>query len=132
MNKLKASSGKCYALQFKTEQNQELFPNDFQSLPVTVKEQVVYQIIYDGYLQRETKVALRLSKAEHLSIPPDFSYHDLPGLRSECKEKLSLVRPDTLGQASRIAGVNPADITIIHIYLQRFLNLPKDLSHDLG
>ena len=132
LNKLKASSGKCYALQFKTEQNQELFPNDFQNLPVTVKEQVLYQIIYDGYLQRETKVALRLSKAEHLSIPPDFSYHDLPGLRTECKEKLSLVRPDTLGQASRIAGVNPADITIIHIYLQRFLNLPKDLSHDLG
>jgi tRNA uridine 5-carboxymethylaminomethyl modification enzyme len=132
LNKLKASSGKCYALHFKTEQNQELLPDDFHKLPVTVKEQVLYQIIYDGYLQRETKVALRLSKAEHLSIPPDFSYHDLPGLRTECKEKLSLVRPDTLGQASRIAGVNPADISIIHIYLQRFLNLPKDLSHDLG
>jgi tRNA uridine 5-carboxymethylaminomethyl modification enzyme len=128
LNKLKTASGKCYALQFKKDQNHDILPDDFKKLPASVTEQVLYQIIYDGYLQRETKVALRLSKSEHLTIPPDFSYHDLPGLRNECKEKLSLVRPDTLGQASRIAGVNPADITIIHIYLQRFLNLPKEVK----
>ena len=132
LNILKASNGKSYALQFKTDQNQESFPDDFKNLPASVREQVLYQITYDGYLQRETKVALRLSKSENLSIPPEFSYHDLPGLRTECKEKLSLVRPNTLGQASRIAGVNPADITIIHIYLQRFLNLPKEPNHDIG
>ena len=69
---------------------------------------------------------MRLNKAENLSIPKDFQYHDLPGLRAECKEKLSLIRPDTLGQASRISGVNPADLTIIHIYLQRYLNPTKE------
>jgi len=132
LNKSKASSGKCYAHQYKTDQNQDLLPDDFKKLPASVTEQVLYQITYDGYLQRETKVAIRLSKAENLSIPPDFSYDDLPGLRTECKEKLCLVRPDTLGQASRIAGVNPADITIIHIYLERFLKLSKDLNHDPG
>ena len=57
LNKLKASNGKCYALQFKTDQNQESLPDNFKFLPASVKEQVLYQIIYDGYLQRETKVA---------------------------------------------------------------------------
>ena len=81
---------KCSTLfQFKTDQNQESL-DDFKFLPASV-EQVLYQITYDG-IYGETKVALRLSKSENLSIPPEFSYHDLPGLRTECKEKLSLVR----------------------------------------
>jgi len=63
-----------------------------------------------------------------MSIPKDFQYNDLPGLRTECKEKLSLIRPDTLGQASRVSGVNPADVSIIHIYLQRSLNATKEQS----
>ena len=128
LDKLKSTSGNSYAHQFKIDSNPESLPNDFKALPATVREQVLYQITYDGYLQRETKAASRLNKAENMSIPLDFPYHDLPGLRTECKEKLSLIRPDTLGQASRISGVNPADLTIIHIYLQRFLNLPKEQS----
>jgi len=128
LDKLKSTSGNSYAHQFKIDSNPESLPNDFKALPATVREQVLYQITYDGYLQRETKAASRLNKAENMSIPLDFPYHDLPGLRTECKEKLSLIRPNTLGQASRISGVNPADLTILHIYLQRFLNLPKEQS----
>jgi tRNA uridine 5-carboxymethylaminomethyl modification enzyme len=128
LNKLISPTGKCYALQFKIDSNPELLPDDFKNLPSTVREQVLYQITYDGYLQRETKAASRLSKAENMSIPKDFEYHDLPGLRTECKEKLSLIRPDTLGQASRVSGVNPADVSIIHIYLQRSLNATKEQS----
>jgi tRNA uridine 5-carboxymethylaminomethyl modification enzyme len=130
LNKLKSSSGKSFALQFKVDSKPELLPEEFKNLPSSVREHVLYQITYDGYLQRETKLALRLNKAENLSIPRDFSYHDLPGLRTECKEKLTSIRPDTLGQASRVSGVNPADITIIHIYLQRFLSTPKNIVHD--
>ena len=128
LNKLKSPTGKSYALQFKIDCNPELLPDDFKNLPSTVREQVLYQITYDGYLQRETKAAYRLNKAENMSIPKDFEYHDLPGLRTECKEKLSLIRPDTLGQASRVSGVNPADVSIIHIYLQRSLNATKEQS----
>jgi tRNA uridine 5-carboxymethylaminomethyl modification enzyme len=126
LNKSKSLSGKSFSLQFKIDSNPELLPDDFKTLPISVREQVLYQITYDGYLQRETKAASRLSKAENMAIPHNFSYDDLAGLRTECKEKLSLIKPNTLGQASRISGVNPADLTILHIYLERSLNLTKE------
>jgi hypothetical protein len=69
LNKLKSPSGKSYALQFKIDSNPELLPDDFKTLPSTVREQVLYQITYDGYLQRETKAASRLSKAENMFDP---------------------------------------------------------------
>ena len=128
LNKSKSPSGKSFSLQFKIDSNPELLPDDFKTLPISVREQVLYHITYDGYLQRETKAASRLSKAENMTIPHNFSYDDLPGLRTECKEKLSVIKPSTLGQASRVSGVNPADITILHIYLERSLNLTKEKS----
>lgn len=100
LDKLKSTSGNSYAHQYKIDVNPQSLPDDFNVLPTAVREQVLYQITYDGYLQRETKAVSRLNKAENMSIPLDFPYHDLPGLRTECKEKLSLIRPDTLGQAS--------------------------------
>ena len=76
--------------------------------------------MYDGYLQRETKNALLFNSAEKIEIPPEFKFDNLPGLRNEASEVLSKFRPCTLGQASRISGVNPSDISILHIYLERF------------
>ena len=94
-------------------------PDEFTNLPTCISEEVFYRIIYDGYLQREIKAVHRIQSASEMKIPSDFTYSNLPGLRKESVDKLSEVKPSTLGQASRISGVNPADITILHIYLER-------------
>ena len=123
----KAESGITYAHQIKSVSELEiLFPESFHQLPRSVQDEVIYRITYDGYLKREIAAAKRIKNAENLEIPPSFSYNSLPGLRTECMEKLNQLRPSTLGQASRISGVNPADISIIHIYLERFTKLQKD------
>ena len=85
----------------------------------SVKEELLYRIVYDGYLQREVKAAQRLHTANNMVIPDDFSFRSLPGLRNECIEKLSEIKPNTLGQASRISGVNPADISVLMVMLSR-------------
>ncbi len=96
-------------------------PESFRSLPSCVLDEALYRIKYEGYLQREQVHINRLQKAENLIIPKSFSYEALPGMRKECLDKLSEVRPDTFGQASRISGVNPGDLAILHVYLERFL-----------
>ena len=125
----KASSGITYAHQIKSVSTSELtFPESFYNLPRSVKEEVIYRITYEGYLKREITAAKRIKNAENFVIPSSFSYTTLPGLRTECIEKLNQIKPCTLGQASRISGVNPADISILHIYLERFNKLSKDDS----
>ncbi|HHU50507.1 MAG TPA: tRNA uridine-5-carboxymethylaminomethyl(34) synthesis enzyme MnmG [Firmicutes bacterium] len=76
-------------------------------------------IKYQGYLEREKKMADKLRKMEMKRIPPDFDYNQVPNLSTEAKEKLTNLRPVTLGQASRISGVSPADISAILIWLSR-------------
>jgi tRNA uridine 5-carboxymethylaminomethyl modification enzyme len=123
----KAESGITYAHQIKSVPELDIsFPESFYQLPRSVQDEVIYRITYDGYLKREIAAAKRIKNAENLEIPSSFSYNSLPGLRTECMEKLNQVKPSTLGQASRISGVNPADISIVHIYLERFTKLPKD------
>ena len=117
----KDDSGTTFAHQIKSIPLSELtFPDSFSQLPQTVQDEVIYRITYEGYLKREMAAAQRIKKAENFKIPISFSYNTLPGLRTECIEKLNQVKPSTLGQASRISGVNPADISILHIYLERF------------
>ena len=123
----KSDSGITYAHQIKSVPEVEInFPESFYQLPQSVQNEVIYRITYDGYLKREIAAAKRIKNAENLEIPSSFSYDSLPGLRTECTEKLNQVRPSTLGQASRISGVNPADISIVHIYLERFTKLQKN------
>ncbi|HEY8345467.1 MAG TPA: tRNA uridine-5-carboxymethylaminomethyl(34) synthesis enzyme MnmG [Bacillota bacterium] len=76
-------------------------------------------IKYQGYLEREKKMADKLRKMEMKRIPSDFDYNQVPNLSTEAKEKLTNLRPVTLGQASRISGVSPADISAILIWLNR-------------
>ena len=117
----KGASGKTFSHQIKTDACiPEDIPSAFNSLCPSVKEELLYRIVYDGYLQREVKAAQRLHTANNMVIPDDFSFKSLPGLRNECIEKLTEIKPNTLGQASRISGVNPADISILHIYLERY------------
>lgn len=120
LSKLKGSTGLSFAQEIKSKgEGACIFPPDFNVLCPTVKEQVVYNILYDGYLQRELKAAHRLSSIDDIPIPTSFDFQNLPGLRNECIEKLSSIRPSNLGQASRISGVNPSDISILQIYLDR-------------
>ena len=83
-----------------------------------ILKQVEINIKYKGYIDRELLNIKRLSNLENYGIKKDIDYFNIKGLKYEAQEKLSMIRPDTLGQASRIAGISPADISILMIYLK--------------
>ena len=84
-----------------------------------VLEQAEIQIKYDSYIDKEQQMVDKLSNMENYQIPLKFDYLAIPALSNEGKQKLTKIRPDTLGQASRISGVSPADLSIITVYLGR-------------
>ena len=77
------------------------------------------QIKYAGYLDREQKAASKISRLDDLKIPENFDYSKVQGLTIECRQKLTLYHPLTIGQASRISGVSPADISVLLVYFKR-------------
>ena len=85
-------------------------------------EQVEIAIKYAGYITKINKEAEKMLKQEEKQIPADIDYQDIPNLASEARQKLSRVNPTTIGQALRISGVNPADISILLIYLKKKYN----------
>jgi tRNA uridine 5-carboxymethylaminomethyl modification enzyme len=82
-------------------------------------EQAEIQLKYEGYIQREEEVASKLNRLEDVKIPAALNYTELLSLSSEAKEKLSLIRPVTIGQASRVSGVSPSDVSVLLIHLGR-------------
>jgi len=82
-------------------------------------EQAEIQLKYEGYIQREEEVAAKLNRLEDVKIPTTLNYADLLSLSSEAKEKLSTIRPVTIGQASRVSGVSPSDVSVLLIHLGR-------------
>lgn len=84
-----------------------------------VKEQVEINIKYEGYIKKANKEAEKMLSLEEKKIPDDIDYAKVPNLASEARQKLNDIRPTTIGQASRISGVNPADISILMVYLRR-------------
>ena len=84
-----------------------------------IKEQAEVQLKYRGYLDREQEVADKLIRLEYVKISDDIDYFKFSSLSNESKEKLNKIRPETLGQASRISGIKPSDISILMIYLGR-------------
>jgi tRNA uridine 5-carboxymethylaminomethyl modification enzyme len=92
-------------------------PSGFLNASPPIRDQVLYRIRYRGYLEREFHQIERLKVIEHLKIPDDTDYLSIRGLRRESALKLHQVRPYTLGQASRISGVNPADISILMVLI---------------
>lgn len=84
-----------------------------------VLEQAEIQIKYDSYIDKEQLMVDKLANMENYKIPLQFDYTAIPALSNEGKQKLSKIRPETLGQASRISGVSPADLSIITVYLGR-------------
>ena len=93
-------------------------PQDDISSPVM--EQVEIQVKYAGYINRQMEQVEKFKKKEQLKIPPDIDYGVIPGLSREVQEKLSAIRPLSLGQASRISGITPSAISILMVYLKKF------------
>ena len=87
------------------------------TLPSAVTRTVEISVKYEGYIKRELAEAARKNKLDEKPLPKDIDYKDVLGLRLEAAEKLNKVRPQSVGQASRISGVNPADISVLLIYL---------------
>lgn len=88
-------------------------------LPADVREQVNIQIKYAGYIDQQLKQVEQFKKLEGRLLPMDLDYETIQGLRLEARQKLNLVRPQNLGQASRITGVSPADISVLLIYMEQ-------------
>ena len=86
-------------------------------LPYDVKEQVDINIKYDGYIKRQTRQVEQFRKMEKKKIPDDIDYDEIQSLRIEARQKLKQIRPASIGQASRISGVSPADISVLLVYL---------------
>jgi tRNA uridine 5-carboxymethylaminomethyl modification enzyme len=90
-----------------------------EDLREEVKQEVETQIKYQRYIEKEQEVANRILKFEDISLPADFDYFSLTALSYECREKLNRYRPVTIGQASRISGISPADISVLLLTFAR-------------
>ena len=90
-----------------------------EALSGAVAEQVEIQVKYQGYIDRQHEEVARREATEHVRIPAAFDFSAVSGLSKEVQQKLALHRPETLGQASRISGITPAAISLLHVYLKR-------------
>ena len=88
-----------------------------RNISFPAQEQIEIEAKYKGYISRQNQQIEKFKKMENLSLPTQFHYDSIPGLRKEAQQKLDLFRPVSLGQASRISGVSPADISILMVYL---------------
>lgn len=84
--------------------------------------QLEVMVKYQGYIENERKEALKLRKLENIKLSPNLDYINMDGLRLEARQKLDRVRPTTVGQASRISGVNPSDISVLILHLKKGAN----------
>lgn len=89
------------------------------ALPLDVIQQVEISLKYAGYIARQENEVTKLKTLEDKRIPEMFDYSGVPSLRPEARQKLTLIRPATIGQASRISGVSPADISILLVWLKK-------------
>jgi tRNA uridine 5-carboxymethylaminomethyl modification enzyme len=93
--------------------------SDFNSIHSDIPQQTEIQLKYEGYIQREEEMALKMLKLDELVIPEDIDYSQLFSISLEAREKFNAIRPSTIGQASRISGISPSDISVLLIYLGR-------------
>ena len=100
------------------DQLAELDP-EREALPYDVREQVNINIKYEGYIERQVKQVEHFKKIESKKIPENIDYDDIASLRIEARQKLSKLRPISIGQASRISGVSPADVSVLLVYLEQ-------------
>jgi tRNA uridine 5-carboxymethylaminomethyl modification enzyme len=93
--------------------------NDFKDIDREAAEQVEIQIKYEGYIKKQLSQAEQFKKLENKKLPKEVNYNNIKGLSLEAQQKLSEIYPDNLGQASRISGVSPADISVLMVYIEQ-------------
>ena len=84
-----------------------------------MREAVEIAIKYQGYIERQLRQVAEMKKLEDRALPPDLDYDCIQGLRLEARQKLQAIRPRSLGQASRVSGVSPADVAVLMVYLKQ-------------
>ena len=94
-----------------------ILPTEFLAAADPIRNEVLYRVQYRGYLEREFRQIEKLQAIEHIRVPVNLDFTSVRGLRKESAIKLQQIRPYTLGQASRISGVNPADISVLMVML---------------
>ena len=115
----RTKNGKTIAEEIKKGNEDNFLPEIFLNLDDDIKNEIIYQVKYEGYLVRELKNIVKLKDSEKIKIPRNFIYKGIPGLRKESAEKLSKVKPETLAQANRISGVNPSDINVLMVLISK-------------
>ncbi len=98
--------------------NYSFLPIKFNKLSEATRDEILYQVRYKGYLDRDLRQIAKNTNLENIKLPKNFDYYAIRGLRIESQEKLTAIQPLTLAQASRISGVNPADINVLAIFLR--------------
>jgi tRNA uridine 5-carboxymethylaminomethyl modification enzyme len=111
-------SGVTWADSVRRDRATGVLPEDFLRESEMIRDEVLYRIAYSGYLVREERQIERWSQIEKIKINSDVNYLEIRGLRKESAQKLAELRPMTLGQASRVSGVNPADINVLMVWLR--------------
>ena len=111
-------AGETYALHLRRSHSQQDFPEELLQETKEVREEVHYRVVFKGYLEREQKQIEKLKHIDKIKLPEGFDFTEVKGLRSESAQKLIEIAPRTLGQASRISGVNPADVSILMVHLE--------------
>lgn len=106
--------------------------NERPKLPAEVTEQVNINIKYEGYIKRQIKQVEHFKKLEKKKLPENFDYQNISGLRIEATQKLNLYQPLNIGQASRISGVTPADVSVILVYLEQLKYSDPELFYQLN
>ena len=92
---------------------------DRPALPRAVTREVEISVKYEGYIRRQQSQIEAFSRMENRRIPPEVDYETVPGLRTEARQKLAKIRPANFGQAGRISGVSPADLTALMIWAEK-------------
>ena len=129
LNEVRSPDGRSFADFLRRDGATNQLPQFFQELKHEERDEILYRVKYDGYLSREISNVQKLRDSENIRIPKDFIYSNLPGLKNECAEKLSAIRPETLAQASRISGVDPSAISVLMIMIQK-QRKSGSLEHD--
>jgi tRNA uridine 5-carboxymethylaminomethyl modification enzyme len=95
------------------------FDDERPELDADIIEQVQIKTKYDGYIKKQLKQIEQFKKMESKKLPENINFDDIKGLRIEARQKLDKIRPDSIGQASRISGVSPADVNVLLVYLEQ-------------
>jgi len=115
------TTSSLYDLLKRTEIDYDLLQSQFAlpDLAPEVKAQVEIAVVYEGYIKKQLEQVERMEKLEEKILPENIDYQIVPSLRDEAREKLAVIRPHSVGQAGRISGVSPADISILLVYLEQ-------------